>query len=118
AHNLRVCLAFPGSAVFGCGEKFDAVNQIGKQPLNYVVEQFANQQDKTYLPIPFLFTDGGVSFLQKTSAPSSFCFSNQSQSGWISMELLAVCPEHEVLYDAVIHTGKPEQLLKAYHMDS
>ena len=118
AHNLRVCLAFPGSAVFGCGEKFDAVNQIGKQPLNYVVEQFANQQDKTYLPIPFLFTDGGVSFLQKTSAPSSFCFSNQSQSGWISMELFAVCPEHEVLYDAVIHTGKPEQLLKAYHMDS
>ena len=23
-----------------------------------------------------------------------------------------------MLYDAVIHTGKPEQLLKAYHMDS
>lgn len=117
-HNMRVHMEFPGTAVYGLGEKFDAVNQRGKKPLNYVVEQFSNQQEKTYIPIPFLFTDGGISFLQKNSYPSSFDFTSQSKAGWIEMELFAVCPEAEVLFDSVIHTGTPEQLLRSYSEDT
>lgn len=118
AHYFSLGLDFPGQAVYGCGEKFDRVNQKGKKPLNYVVEQFANQQDKTYLPIPFLFTDGGVSFLQRNSEPSRFDFSKQAEPGWIAMELFAVCPEGEVLFDSVIRKGTPAQLLKAYTEDT
>lgn len=113
-YNLRVHLDFPGTAVYGLGEKFDAVNQLGKKPLNYVVEQFSNQKEKTYLPIPFLFTDAGVSFLQRNSYPSSFDFSNQSEEGWIGMDLFAVCPDDEILFESVIHYGTPKQLLRAY----
>lgn len=117
-YNIRLRLDFPGTAVYGLGEKFDAVNQAGKKPLNYVVEQFANQNEKTYLPVPFLFTDGGVSFLQKTSYPSSFDFTNQSEDGWIGMDLFAVCPKDGVLYDASVHTGTPAELLTAYAEDT
>ena len=114
AHNIRFHLDIPGTAVYGLGEKFDSVNQVGKKPLNYVVEQFANQQDKTYLPIPFLFTDAGVSFLQKTSYPSAFDFEDQSNEGWIGLDLFAVCPKTGVLFDATVHSGTPSELLKAY----
>ncbi len=117
-HNFLLHLDFPGTSVYGCGEKFDAVNQAGKRPLNYVVEQFANQQDKTYIPIPFLFTDGGVSFLQKNSDPSCFDFTKQAEAGWIYMDLFAACPEGELLFDSVLHTGTPAQLLKAYTEDT
>lgn len=117
-YNIRFRLRFPGTSVFGLGEKFDAVNQVGKKPLNYVVEQFANQNEKTYMPIPFLFTDGGVSFLQKTTYPSSFDFTAQQENGWVNMEVFAVCPSDGVLYDAVIHTGTPAQLIRAYTEDT
>lgn len=113
-HNLRLRMEFPGQAVYGLGEKFDAVNQRGKHPLNYVVEQFANQEDKTYLPIPFLFTDAGVSFLQKTSYPTAFDFTQEAENGWVGMELFACCPREGVLFEASVHTGTPGQLLKAY----
>ena len=114
AYNLRLHLEFPGTAVYGLGEKFDAVNQAGKKPLNYVVEQFSNQQDKTYFPIPFLFTDSGVSFLQKNTYPSSFDFTAPAGDGWVGMELFAVCPRSGILYEASVHTGTPAELLEAY----
>lgn len=113
-YNIRFHMDFLGTAVYGLGEKFDAVNQMGKKPLNYVVEQFASQNEKTYMPVPFLFTDSGVSFLQKTSYPSSFDFTNQSDDGYVGMNLFAVCPKEGVLYDATIYTGSPAELLKAY----
>ncbi len=113
-HNLRLKMAFPGSSVYGLGEKFDAVNQNGKKPLNYVVEQFSNQEDKTYLPIPFFFTDKGISFLQKTSYPTRFDFSQPYEDGWIGMELFACCPREGVLFEASARTGSPAELLEAY----
>ena len=117
-HNVRFTLAFPGTSIFGLGEKFDSVNQVGRNPLNYVVEQFSNQQDKTYLPIPFFFTDCGVSFLQKTTYPSSFKFSEPTEDNWIGLDLFTVCPECGRLFDAAIHTGTPAELLRTYSDDT
>lgn len=113
-YNAQMRLKFPGTAVYGLGEKFDAVNQVGKKPLNYVVEQFANQGDKTYIPIPFMFTDAGVSFLQKSSYPSSFDFTSQDQDEWIDLDIFAACPKTGVLFEATAHTGTPAQLLSKY----
>ena len=113
-HNIRMHIDFPGNAVYGLGEKFDTVNQVGKKPLNYVVEQFATQNEKTYIPVPFLFTDAGVSFLQKTSYASSFDFTKQGEDGWVGLDLFALCPRGGILFDASVHTGNPDKLLKAY----
>lgn len=43
--------------VFGFGEKYDAIDQKGKRVQNKVIEQFCNQQEKTYFPLPFFFMD-------------------------------------------------------------
>lgn len=116
--NLRLRLRIRGKAVYGLGEKFDTVDQAGKSPLNYVVEQFSNQQDKTYLPIPFFFTEAGVSFLQKTTYPSSFAFSAPDAEGWITLELFTVCAQAGTLFECSIHTGTPAALLRAYAEDT
>lgn len=113
-HNLSFRAELPGTACFGLGEKFDSVDQRGKKPLNYVVEQFSNQQDKTYIPIPFVFTDGGVSFRQEGSYPSRFDFSLPAEKGWIGLEIFSCCPDKGALFSASIHTGTPAQLLTAY----
>ncbi|HWQ06406.1 MAG TPA: hypothetical protein VN453_04245, partial [Feifaniaceae bacterium] len=81
ARTLRFSLEMPGRSFYGFGEKFDSVDQAGKAPLNYVVEQFANQGDKTYLPIPFFFTEAGVSLLQTTMSRSQFDLSAAGETG-------------------------------------
>lgn len=48
-----------GQAVYGFGERFDALNQEGLARENHVYETFTNQGASTYLPIPFALTDGG-----------------------------------------------------------
>lgn len=113
-HTVRLRLELPGEAVYGLGEKFDRVNQRGKKPLNYVVEQFSHQEEKTYLPIPFLFTDGGVSLLSHSTYPSSFDLSIPAENGWIGMELFSCCPAQGELFRATLHRGTPAELLYAY----
>ena len=42
---ISVSEQIAGEALYGLGEKFDAVNQRGKRPINYVVEKFTHQED-------------------------------------------------------------------------
>lgn len=117
-HNFTMRLEFPGTACFGLGEKFDSVDQRGRKPLNYVVEQFSDQRDKTYMPIPFVFTDGGVSFRQEGSYPSRFDFTAPAKEGWVGIEVFSCCPREGELYSASIHEGEPAQLLRAYAQET
>ncbi|HHW94272.1 MAG TPA: hypothetical protein GX734_07205 [Clostridiaceae bacterium] len=110
--SIRADIA--GKALYGLGEKFDAVNQHGKQPLNYVVEKFTRQEDKAYIPIPFVFSDAGVSFYLKNSYPSKFDFSGQAQYGWSSMEISGICPDEGHLFEAIVEVGNPAYLLRRH----
>lgn len=44
-------------AIYGLGERFGSINHAGFKYANLVEEQFCNQQNKTYFPLPFLYTD-------------------------------------------------------------
>lgn len=112
ARTLRFSLGIPGRSFYGFGEKFDAVDQAGKAPLNYVVEQFANQGDKTYLPVPFFFTEDGTAFLQTTTSRSQFDLSGASKTG--AVEINAECDTDEALYGMVLSAGSPAQALEGY----
>ena len=50
------------SFVYGLGERYNQVNQKGLITDNKVVEQFCNQSDKTYFPLPFFFLENGIGF--------------------------------------------------------
>lgn len=116
--HITLTADFLGNAFYGLGEKFDRVNQRGKTPLNYVVEQFSHQEDKTYLPIPFVYSDAGVSLLQNSTTPSRFDLTQTAEDGWMQMKLFAVCAEGDELFKATIQTGTPQALLQAYHQQT
>ncbi|GHV16496.1 hypothetical protein FACS189425_00880 [Clostridia bacterium] len=54
--------------VYGFGERFDALNQIGLVRDIEVVEKFTNQGASTYLPVPFCLTGDGIGFYVETPA--------------------------------------------------
>lgn len=44
-------------AIFGLGERFISVNHKNQSYSNLVEEQFCNQKEKTYFPLPFFYTE-------------------------------------------------------------
>lgn len=104
----------PGNAFYGLGEKYDRVNQRGLKPHNYVVEKYTNQQETTYFPVPFLFSDAGVSFRQIGTYPSIFDLSGIHTDGYQRVAITSRCPMQGILFEATIHEGTTAQLLKAY----
>lgn len=49
----------PDESLCGFGERFDALNQHGRSPDIAVYEQYKNQGNRTYLPIPFFLSSKG-----------------------------------------------------------
>jgi len=54
------------SFVYGLGERFNQVNQLGLNVENKVTEQFCNQGDRTYFPLPFFFLENNLGFYINT----------------------------------------------------
>lgn len=78
AHPVLV-LRLPYRAVYGTGERFDALNQKGRRVINKVEEHFCQQGDKTYCPAPFFFTDSGFGLFIDTWRVSAFDFGEEIQ---------------------------------------
>lgn len=53
-NGTALCIEAAYQAVYGLGEKFDAVNQKGKTVENQVIEKFCNQGKYSYCTTPFL----------------------------------------------------------------
>ncbi|MCL2867061.1 MAG: glycosyl hydrolase [Clostridia bacterium] len=113
AYQAELRCTVQAESLYGFGEKFDRVNQAGLSPLCYVVEQFANQQEKTYLPIPFFFTDSGAGFLLHGTWKTRFT-TEVVDGGFIDISILTECPENGTLFDAELRTGSPAELLGWY----
>ena len=61
-----------GKGFYGCGEKFDRVNQRGLSPKNVVYEQYTQQGRHAYLPVPWLFTEGGWGLFSASDCETQF----------------------------------------------
>lgn len=101
-------------AFYGFGEKFDCVNQKGKSPLSYVVEQYSNQQDKSYLPVPFFFTNNNLGFYQSGSWKTLFSLQGHNNTDWNDVNLTSRCPRNGSLYEFTILTGTPAEMIFEY----
>jgi alpha-D-xyloside xylohydrolase len=118
AYHFSFASEMVGEALYGLGKKYDAVNQRGKKPLNYVVEKFTHQEEKAYMPIPFVFSDAGVSFYLNNTYPSSFDFSGKAKERWSSMVVSGFCPNEGNLFEAKIEAGSPAYLLKQHVLET
>lgn len=71
--ELRVP-ARPDARVYGCGERFDRVDQANKVVRNRSVDQFRSKYDDTYAPIPWFMSTQGYGLLLNNTGPSVFDF--------------------------------------------
>ncbi|MDD4495057.1 MAG: glycoside hydrolase family 31 protein, partial [Eubacteriales bacterium] len=113
AYKIETGLMMRANAFYGFGEKFDGVNQKGKAPLSYVVEQYSDQQDKTYFPIPFFFTDYQIGYLQHGTWKTQF-FLNEEIDGKSHVRVCSRCTKQGRLFDAEIFMGTPSEIIHAY----
>lgn len=54
--------------VWGTGERFDFVDQMGHETCGQVVEHFTQQKQWTYIPVPFFMTDSGYGFFRNAGS--------------------------------------------------
>ena len=103
-------LRFDGrfKAVYGFGERFDALNQIGRERLIQVVETFTNQGGDTYLPAPFCLTDAGFGlYLDTKKVISISTEQNRDSSSFLAKQI----PDGTDLH---FFHGAPPDLLDYY----
>jgi alpha-D-xyloside xylohydrolase len=66
-------------SIFGLGERFNQVNQKGKEVEIEIIEKFCNQGELSYCPIPFFFTDNKFGMFIDTFTVTNFNFENENK---------------------------------------
>lgn len=95
------------NAVFGMGERFDTVNQKGKKVEVKVFEQFCNQGNNTYFPVPFFFVDTGFGVFVDTYAVTNFDFQEEIR--------ITVRKNSEGIFpDVYFFEGTPREILESF----
>ena len=89
--------------VYGLGERFNGVNQIGKRVVCRVEEKFCNQGDISYLVTPFFMTDAGFGVYIETDEETEFDFGKD--------EIICLYPS-----EAKVHMlyGSMKEILEQY----
>ena len=65
-HRLTYRPTIAYQHLVGFGERFDTVDQMGKELLCRIAEKFTRQGENSYLPIPFFMTDAGLGWFSST----------------------------------------------------
>ena len=101
-NGTALCIEAAYQAVYGLGEKFDAVNQKGKTVENQVIEKFCNQGKYSYCTTPFFVTDAGFGIYVKTGQKTIFSFQEKIE---------CTIPEDAAVY---IFSGSIQEIIKDY----
>ena len=96
---------------YGFGEKYDRLNQKGLQPDICVYNQYQNQQSKTYLPIPFFFTENSYGMYIKSSQYLKFDLCNKLDN---LIEIKGRLNKHNPSLELYILFGEPHKILTDY----
>ena len=93
--------------IYGMGERFDQVDQKGRNVRVEVWEKFCHQGDLSYCPVPFFFTDRGVGLWIDTLTVTEFDF-NETIRIRVKQDSAGRLPE------AVLFFGEPAGILKTF----
>lgn len=105
--EAAACIRIAGEYrhVFGLGERFDTLDQAGQTTEIRVEEKFTQQGKKTYMPVPFFFTDTGLGIYIDTKRIHKITFEKM-----ITIELPFAMDE--ILPDIHYFAGTPGEILK------
>lgn len=104
-----------GEHVVGLGERFDHLDQRGRQLDVTVFEQYKGQGARTYLPMPFAIVVGGDGwgFHLRTSRRSWYDVGKTDPTRlWVEVELDPEEPAPEV--SLAFYGGRPSEVLRAF----
>ncbi len=107
-----------GAHVVGFGERFDALDQAGRRLDAAVFEQYKNQGDRTYLPMPFAMVvpaDGRSpwGFHVRTSRRTWFDI-GASDPGRLWIDVALDPKEQEPAITISLYSGTPAEVLAAF----
>ena len=94
----------------GFGERFDALDQRGRAPGMAVYEQYKNQGNRTYFPVPFFLSSAGYGLLIEGTAPTAFDLGRTVDGHW---RCLADVPQSRGELAVVVFTGQPAAIVGA-----
>ena len=98
--------------IWGTGERYHQVNQQGSYSSGAVTEQFTQQGEKTYLPIPFFMTEQGVGCFVNSAIAAEFNFrdgfsvSQQVHGSALSQDIWFFGKPSDILRQFVQYTGE------------
>ena len=110
----------PDEAICGFGERFDALDQRGRALDSTVFEQYKNQGNRTYLPVPFFLSNKGYGLLVEGTSAVEFdvgrsvpdrwrCVAQVPQSGAFAFRWFNGEPD-AIVRALTAATGRPEPL--------
>lgn len=108
--ELQIKLHLAANAVFGMGERFNRVDQLGKNVCISSYEKFTDQGERSYLPIPFFWTDRGIGWLHGGGFESRYSFRPEGD-GCADVLLVFSCKGE--CRDTLLF-GNPAGLLQSY----
>jgi alpha-glucosidase (family GH31 glycosyl hydrolase) len=94
---------------YGFGERYNRLDQRGELLYNRVFEQYRNQKLKTYLPIPFFFTNRNWGLLIETDRLVEFDLAARHGDTW------SMAAEAVDTLELCFFFGQPRDIIKAYH---
>jgi alpha-glucosidase (family GH31 glycosyl hydrolase) len=113
-HRARFALRLePEERIVGFGERFDALDQRGRTLDSRVFEQYKQQGNRTYMPMPFaIVVGGGWGFHVATSRRVWFDVGETDPDRlWIEVELAGE-PEPEI--ELELFDGSPRDVLATF----
>jgi alpha-glucosidase (family GH31 glycosyl hydrolase) len=108
----------PGSHVVGFGERFDRLDQAGQRLDAVVFEQYRDQGNRTYLPMPFAIVIppdgvGGWGFHVRTSARTWYDV-GASAPDQLAVEVALDPEDPDPRVEVAIYQGTPPEVLAAF----
>ena len=100
-YEIRIETGYAGA--YGLGERYDALNYLGRTAEIAVEEKFCRQGDKSYCPMPFFWTDAGLGVWLDTARVTRFAFA----PGKIVINAPGSCGIH-------VFAGTPREMVAEY----
>ena len=100
-YEIRIETGYAGA--YGLGERYDALNYLGRTAEIAVEEKFCRQGDKSYCPMPFFWTDAGLGVWLDTARVTRFAFA----PGEIVINVPSSCEIH-------VFAGTPREIVAEY----
>lgn len=109
--SLKLAFSTCNDYYYGFGERFNKVNQSGESPDIHVFEQFTNQKNAAYMPMPFFITEKNYGMFLNSSFNTRFSLATQSDR---LLEIETRINKESPFMDLYIFFGTPKDIIKKY----